>query len=132
MLFRSMQANLLQVAENRLDDKLNELKAIQTKIDASLKQREQVNNKKLAGLVTIYENMKPKEAARIFNGLDLPVLLGVARRINPRKMSPILAKMDARMAQTLTVRIAELNAGPARGAPAPANGELESVLQGAK
>lgn len=121
-----MQANLLQVAENRIDEKLNELKALQTKIDASFKQREQVNNKKLAGLVTIYENMKPKEAARIFNGLDLPVLLGVARLLKPRKMSPILAKMDAGVAQTLTVRIAEINA-----APAPANGELESIPQSA-
>ena len=129
-----MQTNLIAVAEKRIDEKLNELKVLQEKLDASIKEREKAEDNKLAGLVTMYENMKPKDAARIFNGLDLPVLLGVARRLKPRKMSPILAKMDAGMAQTLTVRIAEINTAEEPPAARAATGasELAAIPQTAQ
>ncbi|MHA1524499.1 MAG: MotE family protein [Alphaproteobacteria bacterium] len=124
-----MQTNLLTVAEKRIDEKINELKVLQAKLDATFKDREKAEDKKLAGLVTMYSNMKPKDAARIFEGLDPPVLLGVARRLSPRKMSPILAKMSAKMAQSLTVSIAELNAAQAEAQARTSASELEAVPQ---
>ena len=47
-----------------------------------------------AGIVAMYETMKPKDAANIFNELDMEVLLRVAKTMSPRKMAPILAEMD--------------------------------------
>jgi flagellar motility protein MotE (MotC chaperone) len=52
--------------------------------------------------------MKPKDAAKIFNNLDMNVLLRVAKTMSPRKMAPILAEMDAARAQELTVQMANL------------------------
>jgi flagellar motility protein MotE (MotC chaperone) len=50
--------------------------------------------------------MKPKDAAKIFDTLDLNVLLKVARAMNPRKMSPVLALMSSEPAQALTTAFA--------------------------
>ena len=50
--------------------------------------------------------MKPKDAARIFDRLSMPVLLKVVRQMKPRKMADILGKMSAEAAERLTVAIA--------------------------
>jgi flagellar motility protein MotE (MotC chaperone) len=65
-----------------------------------------------SALVKMYEGMKPADAAAIFNQLDGKVLVRLARGINPRKMAPIMAKMDATRAQELTVRLADEQAQP--------------------
>jgi flagellar motility protein MotE (MotC chaperone) len=50
--------------------------------------------------------MKPKDAARVFDRLDLRVLLEVSTQINPRRMSDILAQMSSEAAERLTVELA--------------------------
>ncbi len=57
-------------------------------------------------LVTMYENMKAKDAARIFDRLDMKMLVEVATKINPRRMSDILAQMTPEAAERLTVELA--------------------------
>ena len=66
-----------------------------------------MEEERLTSLVKIYENMKPKEAATIFNTLDLDVLLAVVGRMNERKTSPILAAMDPDKARIVTIKLAE-------------------------
>ncbi len=66
----------------------------------------------------MYENMKAKDAAKIFDRLDIKVLLEVATQINPRRMSDILAQMSPEAAERLTVELAtragsDRNAKPA-------------------
>lgn len=46
--------------------------------------------------------MKPKDAARIWEELDLEVLLDVAELMKEAKIAPILADMDAVKAKTVT------------------------------
>ena len=54
----------------------------------------------------MYENMKPRDAAKIFDGLDTAVLLEVASQINPRTMADIVAQMSPDVAERLTVELA--------------------------
>jgi flagellar motility protein MotE (MotC chaperone) len=54
----------------------------------------------------MYENMKPRDAAKIFDRLDTGVLLEVVSKIEPRKMADILALMSPDAAQHLTVELA--------------------------
>jgi len=54
----------------------------------------------------MYENMKGKDAARIFDRLDLKILVDVSTQMNPRKMSEILALMTSENAERLTVELA--------------------------
>ena len=51
--------------------------------------------------------MKPKDAARIFEELDLEVLLQVVQRMKEAKVAPILAAMDPKRATEVTTRLAE-------------------------
>jgi flagellar motility protein MotE (MotC chaperone) len=57
--------------------------------------------------------MKPKDAASIFDELDMEVLLRVAKMMTPRKMAPIMAAMSTARAQELTVRMATDTTEPA-------------------
>ena len=50
--------------------------------------------------------MKPKDAARIFDRLDMNVLTGLVRHMKPRVMSAILAAMKPAAAERLTLEIA--------------------------
>jgi flagellar motility protein MotE (MotC chaperone) len=47
---------------------------------AQRKEKEEAENARFKGVVTMYETMKPKEAAKIFDRLDIRVLLDVASR----------------------------------------------------
>jgi len=57
-------------------------------------------------LVTMYETMKPKDAAKIFDRLDIKVLIEVASQIKPQQMAAILAQMSPETAERLTVELA--------------------------
>ncbi len=102
----AMRASLLEAAEKRLDEKTKELAALEARVAALVEEKQAAEEAGFKAVVSMYETMKPKEAARIFDTLELPVLLKVARAMSPRKMSPILAAMNARPAEALTVALA--------------------------
>jgi flagellar motility protein MotE (MotC chaperone) len=54
----------------------------------------------------MYESMKPRDAAKIFDRLEVNVLLQVASMMSPRSMSEILALMAPDRAEQLTVELA--------------------------
>ena len=102
-----IRESLIQGAEKRMDAKLAELKEVEAQIKAATQQKDDAEKARLKGLVTMYENMKPRDAAKIFDGLDPNVLLEVAAAINPRTMAEILAQMSPDVAQRLTVELAD-------------------------
>ena len=60
----------------------------------------------MKGLITTYEGMKPKDAAKVFDRLEMSVLFEIASQIAPRKMSDILGLMSAEAAERLTIEMA--------------------------
>jgi flagellar motility protein MotE (MotC chaperone) len=67
--------------------------------------------------------MKPKDAARIFEKLDMETLLLVAERMKERKLAPIMAKMDPTKAKDITEELAQLRQVlPASAPPAKQSG----------
>lgn len=101
-----MRETLLRAAEKRLEARLAELKDLEAKINATLQTRDKDEAKRFQGIVSMYENMKAKEAARIFDRLDIKILVEVSNQMNPRKMSEILAQMSPDAAERLTVELA--------------------------
>lgn len=101
-----MRESLLKAAEKRLDAKVNELKDVEARVNSAKDAREKADAQRLKSIVSMYENMKPKDAARIFDRLDMKVLVEVTTAINPRKMSEILAQMSPEAAERLTVELA--------------------------
>ncbi|PKR90180.1 hypothetical protein CXZ10_01970 [Pleomorphomonas diazotrophica] len=59
-------------------------------------------DERLAALVSLYEGMKPKAAAAVFDKLDTGTLLELAGHMSPRKLSPIIAAMDPEKASRIT------------------------------
>ena len=101
-----LRENVLKATEKRIDGKIVELKALEEKIQQYLQQHDEQGEQQLKSLVKVYENMKPKDAARIFEQLDLDILLDVAERMREAKMAPILANMDPGKAKQITVELA--------------------------
>jgi flagellar motility protein MotE (MotC chaperone) len=119
-----MRENLIKAAEKRLEAKVLELKDLQAKLDATVGNRDAAEAARFKGIVSMYENMKPKEAARIFDRLDLKVLLDVSTLMNPRKMSDVLAQMQPDAAERLTVELANRASAQAK---APGSDQLPKI-----
>jgi len=102
----NMRETLVAAAEQKLAEQTKQLAALQAQVNALVDQKQAAEDAGFKGIVAMYENMKPKDAAKIFDTLDLNTLLKVARAMNPRKMSPILAAMNAEPAQALTTAFA--------------------------
>jgi flagellar motility protein MotE (MotC chaperone) len=97
---------LLTAAEKRIESRIEELKALEAKLTALADKRSEEEEKRLRGLVKVYESMKPADAARIFQELDMPVLLDVAERMKEAKLGPVLAQMNPQKARAMTVELA--------------------------
>lgn len=112
-----LRENLLKAAEKNLEAKLAALKAQES--NGNGQRKDEAEMARFKGLVTMYEAMKPKEAAKIFDRLDIKVLVDVAGKINPRRMSEILAQMTPEAAERLTIEFA--SRGDAEKAQKPAD-----------
>lgn len=89
-----MRENLLKAAEKRLEDKVAELKDTEGRVNTAMGTRDKMEAQRFKSIVSMYENMKSKDAARIFDRLDMKILVEVSTQINPRKMSEILGQMS--------------------------------------
>jgi flagellar motility protein MotE (MotC chaperone) len=105
-----MRETLIKAAEKRLDSKVAELKKVEKHIDGANGKKDEDDSARLKDLVAMYETMKPKDAARIFDRLDMKVLVEVASHIKPRQMAEIMAQMSPEAAERLTVEFASRNA----------------------
>jgi len=121
-----LRENLLKAAEQRLEQRIAELKEIEARISVAEEERKTQEIERVKGLVTMYENMKPKDAARIFNRLDMPVVVKIASLMSAQQMSLVLAEMDSEVAQRLTI---EMSADPEETPMAPGGGgELPKIV----
>lgn len=108
---------LLKAAEQEIDQKYKELESLRGEIQGLLKQQSEEEKKRVASLVKIYEGMKAKDAARIFDTLDMDVLLQVMGQMSERKSAPILAAMSADRARSVTIMLAEQKKIPSLAEP---------------
>lgn len=107
-----MRAELNGRAEARLDEQIDKLAELKAQLEALVKGLDETEELKLARLVKIYETMKPKAAAEIFNRLDMSVLLHVIERMKEAKSAVVLGKMDPVIAKRLTTELARKKERP--------------------
>ena len=101
-----IRESLLKSAEKRIENKVEEMKAVESRISTTQAEQKAAEAQRMKGLVTMYEGMKPKDAARVFDRLEMGVLIEIASAIAPRKMSDILGLMSPEAAERLTVEMA--------------------------
>ena len=120
-----IRENLLKEAEKRIESKVDEMKGVEARIAAAQQQKEEADNARFKSIVTMYENMKPRDAGKIFDRLDMAVLIEVASRMKPQKMADVLAQMQPDAAERLTVELARRSGAVAAAAPASALPKIE-------
>src|ERR1700687_1063416 len=101
-----IRESLLKAAEKRIESRVEELKAIESRVTAATEHKNEAEAARFKSIITMYEGMKPKDAAKVFDPLDMSVLFEIASQIAPRKMSDILGLMSAEAAERLTVELA--------------------------
>jgi flagellar motility protein MotE (MotC chaperone) len=118
----------LKVAEGRVDQKLAELTELKAGIEKLLELQKQKQNDEVMSLVKIYSAMKPADAARIFNTLEMPVLLSVVSHMKEQKSASIIAAMQPDRARDLTSRLADLRQLPDGAAVAQGSAGAPTAL----
>ncbi len=113
-----MRESLLKAAEKRVEGRVAELKDLESRVNTAAQQKDEGEAARFKNLITMYENMKAKDAAKIFDRLDIRILVEVATQINPRRMSDILAQMSPEAAERLTVEFAARSANKDKNSPA--------------
>lgn len=100
-----MRERLLMATELRLGKKVKELKMIQGTLKGLLRQYDKEQLAKLKRLVKIYESMKPKNAARVFEKLELNILMDVVELMREAKAAKIMGRMDVAIAMRITTEL---------------------------
>jgi flagellar motility protein MotE (MotC chaperone) len=122
-----IRESLLKAAEKRIESKVQEMKAVESRIAAVSEQKTEADAAHFKGIITMYESMKPKDAAKVFDRLEMPVLFEIASQIAPRKMSDILGLMSTEAAERLTTEMAR-RAGPDKSASAADLPKIEGKM----
>jgi flagellar motility protein MotE (MotC chaperone) len=104
---------LLNAMEGQIEAKIQELnsikghiEAIKKDIDEQSKRFESNQDEQTKMLVRVYEKMKPKDAAAIFNNLELTILLDVVKGMREAKLAPVLALMNPEKTKLLSSELA--------------------------
>ena len=100
--------SVLVAAGEKLSARVAELQVLQKKLEALDAARREREDTSWKGLVKVYEAMKPRDAATIFNDLETPVLLQVVDRMKEAKTAPVLAAMQPDKARDLTAKLAQM------------------------
>ncbi len=101
-----IRESLLKAAEKRIESRVEEMKAVESRITTATGQKAETDAARFKGIITMYEGMKPKDAAKVFDRLEMSVLFEIASQIAPRKMSDILGLMAPEAAERLTIEMA--------------------------
>jgi len=95
----------LKVSEQEIDKRLKQMEEYEQKLKLLIKEYNEKEREKIASLVKVYASMKPKEAARIFETLDLEVTVALLKEMKPSVSSAILAQISPVKAKAITDKI---------------------------
>ncbi len=104
----SARESMLAATEQKLTARVAELVWLQNRLETLEAGRTQREEASWQGLVKVYETMKPRDAATIFNDLAQPVLLNVLDRMKDSKAAVVLAAMNPDKARDITAQLAQL------------------------
>ena len=95
----------LKVSEQEIDKRLKQMQEYEQKLKLLIQEYNEKEKEKIASLVKLYATMKPKDAARIFQSLDLDVTVVLLKEMKPSVASAILAQIPAAKAKAITDKI---------------------------
>lgn len=100
------RAQALRVAEEKLAEQLDAFEQAQRNLEETLAVADQAAERDIARMTTVYENMKPEDAARIIEQMDVAFAAGLLARMRPEIAAQVMTGMDPGTAYALTLTIA--------------------------
>jgi flagellar motility protein MotE (MotC chaperone) len=100
-------------AESRLEDQIDELKSVETKVQGMLTAMDAKRDERMTSLIKTYEAMKPKDAAKIFDGMEMGLLVDLAKGMKSASLAAAMSLMQPKKAEALTRSLADLAKPPA-------------------
>jgi flagellar motility protein MotE (MotC chaperone) len=100
----TLKENMLESIRNNIEEKISRLEKLNEQIDNS--DKSQGSGASYVKLIKIYEGMKPKDAAKIFDELQMSVMILVAQQMKENKLAAIVAEMKPEKARDLTMALA--------------------------
>lgn len=101
---------VLAATEKRLQARIDSLVELQTRIDANERAAKSREEAHWANLARLYEAMRPREAAVVFNELDLPMLAQIVNRMREQKAATVFSSMEPERVRALTAELARMRA----------------------
>lgn len=104
------RAKALEIANKAIERKMAELIEIEDSLKQTLAMADGASEADLARLTSVYEKMKPKEAAVLFEAMDPDFSAGFFARMRPEVAAGILAKLTPEAAYSISAILAGRNA----------------------
>ncbi len=105
-----VRAKALDVAQVEIERRLDALKQAEERLGATLARAETAAEDDLARLTTVYENMKPKDAAALFETMEPEFAAGFLARMRPDVAAKIMSGLDPQVAYSISAIFAGRNA----------------------
>ena len=102
-----MRESTIMAAEHNLESRIEEWKRLKAEVEELIARFETAQDEELDTLAAYYEKMKPKDAARVFDALDLEYLVDIVSRMKAAKVAEIIGGMDTLNAKALTIELAQ-------------------------
>lgn len=99
----------LSEAAATLEKRMRELEAAKEEFSALVATVDRAAERDVGQLVTMYEKMKPKQAAALFDAMDPAFAAGFLSRMKPDRASEIMAKMNTDKAYQVSLHLAGRN-----------------------
>ncbi len=100
--FKSMQ--------KRMQQQMEAIKKAKAELDFGVRDRTKLAEQDIVHLTTMYQTMKPKQAAAIFNEMDVNFAAGFLRKMKSNQAGLILSNMEAKKAYQISLIIASKRA----------------------
>ncbi|MCB2053997.1 MAG: hypothetical protein KDE35_07125 [Geminicoccaceae bacterium] len=102
----NIEQRTLELLRQDLRSYVAKIEGLRDEVAALVETIDEEDRRRIEQLVDVYEKMKAKQAAAIFDRLEPDVLLEVARRMREAKLAAVLARMDPPRARFLTTELA--------------------------
>ena len=100
----------LAVAETQIQRNMAALEEEESRLSSTMAQASTAAEADLERLTSVYENMKPKDAAALFEEMDPQFAAGFLSRMRPEIAAGVMAGLSPKAAYTISVVLAGRNA----------------------
>ena len=110
----SLREKALEETAKKINQRILALKDVEDQLQKTIVQVQTASESDLQKLIAVYENMKPKDAAKIFQAMDANFAAGFLALMQPTISASIMSELDAELAYSISAVLAGRNARAAK------------------